>query len=126
MVWDLDGAGNGTEVRHLSTGIHGRELSRTSFQVVIYENPMPHAAWRIWKLLPVNVEGVLAPSQQSSGTPGLGFPPSYDGDATRQSSTRAQYTESNDDGFGTIVNEVTVVTTTNTVTTHKRYRVEDA
>ena len=40
----------------------------------------------------------------------------------------ARHVESEKDGFGTIVNEVTVVTTnsTSTVTTRKRYRVEDA
>ena len=54
-----------------------------------------------------------------------GSPPSYDGDAG-QSSIRAQHTESEHDEFGTVVNEVTVVTTTSTVTTRKRYRVEGA
>ena len=51
--------------------------------------------------------------------------PSYDGDAG-QSSTRAQHTDSEHDEFGTVVNEVTVVTTTSTVTTRRKYRVEDA
>jgi hypothetical protein len=64
----------------------------------------------------VEVERVLTPS---------GSLPPYDGDAG-QSSTRAQHTESEYDEFGTVVNEVTVVTTTSTVTTRKRYRVEDA
>ena len=32
--------------------------------------------------------------------------------------------EMSDDGFGTTVVEVTVATTTNTVTTRKKYRVE--
>ena len=68
-------------------------------------------AWWIWRLIPVRVEDVL---------------PSYDGDGTGQSSTHAQHTESERDEFGTIVNEVTVVNTTSTVTTRKRYRVEDA
>ena len=52
--------------------------------------------------------------------------PSYDGDATGQSSTHAQHAESERDEFGTIVNEVTVVTITSTITTRKRYRVKDA
>ena len=44
------------------------------------------------------------------------------------SSTHTQHTELESEEFGTIVKEVTVVTTTstNTVTTQKRYRIEDA
>jgi hypothetical protein len=57
---------------------------------------------------------------ESAFTP-PGSLPSYDGDVG-QSSTRAQQTESEHDEFGTVVNEVTVVT----VTTRKKYRVEDA
>jgi hypothetical protein len=68
----------------------------------------------------MKVEDAFMPSQSSSETLGSGFPPSYDGDATGQSSTRAQYAESEQDDFGTVVTEVT------TVTTRKRYRVEDA
>jgi hypothetical protein len=76
---------------------------------------------RIWKLIPVKVEGIFTPSQPSSETLGSGFPPSYDAEATvGQSSTRAQHAESERDDFGTIVTEVT------TVTTRRRYRVEDA
>jgi N-methylhydantoinase A/oxoprolinase/acetone carboxylase beta subunit len=84
--------------------------------------------WRIWKLIPVKAEGALAPSKSLTETLGSGTLPPYDGDAAGQSSTRAQYAESEHDEFGTVVNEVTVVTTvtTNTVTTRKRYRVEDA
>ena len=59
----------------------------------------------------------------SSGTLESRSPPSYEGDAG-QSSTRAQHTELERGEFGTVVNEVTVVTST--VTTHKRYRVEGA
>jgi len=50
------------------------------------------------------------------------FPPSYGGDGTGQSSTRTQRAESERDDFGTIVTEVTTVTTS----TRRRYRVEDA
>ena len=49
--------------------------------------------------------------------------PSYEG-VGGQSSTRAQNMEFERDELGTVVNEVTVVTTT--ATTRKRYRVEDA
>ncbi|KAF9649750.1 hypothetical protein BDM02DRAFT_3113175, partial [Thelephora ganbajun] len=79
---------------------------------------------RVWKLIPVKVEGVFTSSQSSSGTLGSGPLPPYDGDATGQSSTRTQHVEPEHDEFGTIVKEVTVVTST--VTTHKKYRVEDA
>ena len=72
-------------------------------------------AWWIWRLIPVQVEDVRSESL-----------PSYDGDGIGQSSTHTQHAEPERDEFGTIVNEVTVVTTTSTVTTRKRYRVEDA
>ena len=72
----------------------------------------------------MKVEGALAPSQLLSETLGSDSLPSYDGDVTGQSSTRAQHVEPEHDEFGTIVNEVIVTTTT--VTTRKRYRVEDA
>ncbi|KAF9641838.1 hypothetical protein BDM02DRAFT_3125025 [Thelephora ganbajun] len=83
-----------------------------------------HASRRIWKLIPVKVEGVFASSQSSSGTPGSGSLPSYDGDTTGQSSTHTQRVESDHDESGMIVKAVTVVTTT--ITTHKKYRTEDA
>lgn len=51
--------------------------------------------------------------------PVSGLPPSYDRDATGGSPTRAQRTDFERDDFGTIVTEVT------TVTTRKRYRIED-
>jgi hypothetical protein len=79
--------------------------------------PYEHDPWRIWKLLPVQVEGAFTPSQSSSGTPGSGPPPSYGG-ATGQSSARTHHAESERDDFGTIVTEVTTIT--------KRYRLEDA
>ena len=80
----------------------------------------PFPIW-IWKLIPVTVEGVYTPSRPSSEAPGSSFPPSYDGDTIGQPSTNfTQHAESERDGFGTIVTEVTVVTT------RKRYRVEGA
>ena len=83
-------------------------------------------AWQIWKLVPVRVRGVSAPSHLPPETLGSDPLPSYDGDTAGQSSTHTQHAEPEYDEFGTIVNEVTVVTTTSTVTTRKRYRVEDA
>ena len=79
-------------------------------------------SWWIWRLIPVKVEGVSAPSRPSSETLGLGSLPSYDGNATGQSSTSTQHAESEHDDFGTIVTEVT----TTFITTRKKYRVEDA
>ena len=83
------------------------------------------SAWQAWKLIPVTVEGVNAPLQPSE-TIVLGPPPLYDGNTTGRPSIHAQQVETERDEFGTIVNEVIVVTTTSTVTTRKRYRVEDA
>ena len=69
----------------------------------------------------MEVEGRFTSPGSSSETPGSGPPPSYHGDATGESSTHNQHTESErDDSFGTIVTEVT------TITTRRRYRVEDA
>jgi len=102
---------------------HELGLSRTAFQVWVYDDGDGRGAWRIWKLIPMDVKGDFAPSGSSSETAGSGSLPSYDGDTTGQSSAHAQHTGSESDEFGTIVNEVTVVTTT--ITTRKRYRVED-
>ena len=55
----------------------------------------------------------------SSETFDSGSLPSYDGDATGQSSARAQHAEYERDDFGTVVTEVT------TITTRKKYRVQD-
>jgi hypothetical protein len=96
-------------------GIMGLLLSSFNAQVIIWTSEA-----QIWKLIPVKVEGAFAPSRSSSEVLGSGFPPSYDGDVTGQSTTRAEHTESERDGFGTIVTEVT------TIKTRKRYRVEDA
>ncbi|KAF9649757.1 hypothetical protein BDM02DRAFT_3260142 [Thelephora ganbajun] len=95
-------------------------------RVQICEGAPPDHTWRIWKLIPVKVEDTLTPSQLLSEMLGSGSLPPYKGNSTGQSSTHAQRTEAEHDEFGTIVNEVTVVTTTSTVTTRKRYRVEDA
>ena len=75
---------------------------------------------RIWKLIPVKVEGALSPSQSLSEIFASGIPPSYDGAATGQSSTHTRVNQLGPDEFGTVVTEVI------TVTTVKRYRVEDA
>ena len=74
----------------------------------------------------MKAEDAPAPSRPLSEELGSGSLPSYDGATAGQSSARTQRIESEHDEFGTIVNEVTVVTTTSTVTTRKKYRVEDA
>ena len=94
-------------------------LNCFNIQVRLWTKEVPNS-WFIWKLIPVKVEGLFTASQPSPETHGSGSPPSYSGDATGQSSTRAQHVESERDDFGTIMTEVT------TITTRKRYRVEDA
>jgi len=71
----------------------------------------------------VKIKGSSAPPRPSPETPDPGPLPLYERDAG-QPSNRAQRTEFECDELGTVVNEVTVVTTT--VTTRKKYRVEDA
>ncbi|KAF9649755.1 hypothetical protein BDM02DRAFT_1746311 [Thelephora ganbajun] len=126
-VWDLDGGSNvdGTKVSFFPD-IHRLQLNGIALQVLICEDKSPRYPRRIWKLIPVKVEDTLAPSQLLSEMLGSGSLPPYNGNPTGQSSTHAQRTEAEHDEFGTVVNEVTVVTTTSTVTTHKKYRVEDA
>lgn len=88
----------------------------------LYKDIWSLSLW-IWKLIPVKIDGRSEPSQTSSETLGPGSLPTYDGNATaEQPSTCAAHVESEHDEFGTIVKEVTVVTTT----TYKKYRVEDA
>ena len=72
------------------------------------EDPLPR---RIWKLIPVRVEAPrLGPSPEL---------PLYDEDTLRPPA-HAQNREFERDEFGTVVTEVTIVTT------RKRYRVEGA
>jgi len=66
-------------------------------------------------LVPVKVVSTCTGGLES------GSLPSYESDAG-QSSTRTEHTELERDELGTVVNELTVVTTT--VTTRKKYRVE--
>ena len=89
-------------------------------QVHFWANNEP-VAWQIWKLVPEFVDAGSASEAVGSGS----LPP-YDEGTTGQTSTRVQRVESEGDELGTIVNEVTVVTTVtnSTITTRKRYRVE--
>ena len=98
------------------------ELLLSGFtQVKFWTDEVPYP-WFTWKLIPVKVVGLVMLSSEALGSGSL---PSYDG-ATGQSSTRAQHTESEHDEFGTVVTEVTTVSTNTLVTTRKKYRVEDA
>ena len=103
-TWDLDCGSNhnGNKVRY-----HRYQWTMTdqfTSQVQIWHGGT--SSWQNWKLIPVEVAGVSAQSQPLAEA-------SYNGDPYGQSSTHAQHVESKHDGFGTIVNEVTIVTTTN-------------
>lgn len=80
----------------------------------------------------MNVERMFTPHQSPSAMLGsCSLPrdeaaapaPPYDGAQRCTCSHRA--VETDDDGLGTTVTEVTVKTTTNTTTTRKKYRVEE-
>ena len=77
----------------------------------------------MWRLVPERGIGAFMPQRSSTSVETLepGSLPSYEV-GPGQPSTRAQQAESERDEFSTIVDEVTVVTTT----TRRRYRVEDA
>ena len=100
-------------------------LNGFTVQMMLWE-VVRHCAWQIWKFIPVRVGSVFTPLRSPHENLGSGSLPPYDADTTGQPPTHTQRVETEHDEFGTIVNEVTVVTTTNTVTTRKRYRVEDA
>ena len=70
----------------------------------------------------MKIDGI-SPSQTSPGPNCPGPLPTYDGGATALRPS-VHHVESEHDEFGTIVKEVTVVTTT--TTTYKKYRIEDA
>ena len=86
------------------------------------ENTKPETC-RIWKLVPVKIEKVASqgPSSSSSVPQGESSPtPPYEENAGNHCYTCSHLTtEPGDDGFGTTVVEVT------TVTTRKKYRLED-
>ena len=94
-------------------------IERFRTQVNLWSDVNP-AHCRIWKLIPVEVEGMFTPSSSSSEALGSGSLPPYGEGATGQSSTRAYHAESERDDFGTVVTEVIITTT------RKRYRVQDA
>lgn len=102
-------------------GIEELQLTRFAAQVLNRTDDDPSVTWRIWKLIPVKAEGAPTPSQSStSETPGSGSLPPYHLDADGQCPTQTLHSERENDDFGTIVTEVT------TITTRKRYRVEGA
>jgi len=101
MIWDISGE---------------KKASDTPKVQLWKESKNPNGWW-IWKLIPAEGGDTLTVPSQSPGSESL---PSYSGDTTRQFCTCVQHTEAERDDLGTIVTEVT------TVTTRKRYRVEDA
>jgi len=78
-------------------------------------------ACRVWELIPVEVDGFTPQPSSSTVPPRVsGSLPPYDGNTRNGSCTCSHITtEAGDDGYGTTVIEVT------TVTTRKKYRVED-
>jgi len=78
-------------------------------------------ACRVWELIPVEVsESATYPSSSTVHPRGSTALPPYDGNTGSGSCTCSHLTtEPGDDGFGTTVIEVT------TVTTRKKYRVEN-
>jgi len=71
----------------------------------------------MWKLIPVRAE-----PRPPNETMGEEFPPLYEGDPIGQPPAPAQRAEYERDDLGTIVTEITTVTTS----TRRRYRIEDA
>jgi len=98
QTWDLWGGNrdNGVAVNFCSLNANGQQL---------------------WRLIPVDVEDVGTPLQ-SSETFGSSLPP-YNEHGPGQSSAHVQHVGSEHDDFGTVVTEVSVVTT------RKKYRVDD-
>ena len=115
-IWNIPG-GTSTKVRFF--GDTGELLLNGFATKVEFWVATPPYPWFMWRLIPAMLEGRFTPSGPSSETLGSGSPPSYAGDTTGRSS-RTQHTESECDDFGTVVTEVTIITT------RKRYRVEDA
>ena len=78
-------------------------------------------ACRVWELIPVEVDGFSAQPSSSTVPPkGSSSLPPYEMNSGNGSCTCSHLTkEPDNDGFGTTVIEVT------TVTTRKKYRVED-
>ena len=76
---------------------------------------------RIWELVPVNVDNFAPqPSSTSVHPRDSGSAPPYEANMGNRCCTCSHLTtEADDDGFGTTVIEVT------TVTTRKKYRVDD-
>ena len=120
-AWDLGGGSDANGAKVISVCTYwGTITEHLRIQVITWSDTGPRQPWRVWKLIPVEVQGRSKPSQSSPETRGLGSLPPYNEDTTRQTSTNSQYAESERDDFGTVVTEVTVVAT------RKRYRVGNA
>ena len=124
MVWDLAGFGNannGTKVRSYKPYTCERVMADVRLnQIQVMDNGRFEAC-RIWELIPVKVNNSDPRPSSSSAPPRDSSPlPSYEGNTGTNCCTCFHHrTEPSDDGFGTTVIEVT------TVTTRKKYRVED-
>ena len=102
---------NGALVRLLDMKKFRLNLSTPGPQVKTWTDDNRNSQGNLmWDLIPVSVEG--------PETTGRDSPPLYEGDATGRYHTRAHNAETERDDFGTIVTEIT------TVTTRRRYRVE--
>ena len=110
----------GREFQRALVIVHTENWSIASHQVQVMDNARPEPC-RIWELIPVKVNNFNSqPSSSKSRTDPNDVPP-YEEPATGDHSCTCSHTttEPSDDGYGTTVIEVT------TVTTRKKYRVED-
>jgi len=94
---------------------------------VHFWSPNKPSPWQIWKFVPVKTDDAFKSPRSFPEADGSAPLPPYDEDPTGESSSRTEHVESVQDGFGTTVTKVTVVTTVtkSTVTTRKKYRVEN-
>ena len=125
MIWDLASRGaahNETKVRncvgHLRT--HPLNRSITSKQIQLRDNGKFEPC-RIWELIPVKVDDFHSESSSSRSRTDSSAVPPYEEPATGEHCCTCSHstTGPSDDDYGTTVIEVT------TVTTRKKYRVED-
>ena len=125
MIWDLASRGaaqDGTKVRNCIGHLRAYTLNRsiTSNQIQLRDNGKFEPC-RIWELIPVKVDDSHSePSSSRPRTDSSAVPP-YEEPATGENCCTCSHstTGPSDDGYGTTIIEVT------TVTTRKKYRVED-
>lgn len=124
MTWDQAGDASGWRVRRSNPSIPTIPgVDRLISQLEVHDVHDRGVPWQTWIFKCVKAEGTFTPSQLSLRTPNAGATPPNDGDATG-TPTQTQHAEYERDDFGTIVTEITTVT--NTISTRKKYRVDDA